>query len=63
MRYGWRTGEVPVGFWWGDVMEGDHWECVSLRGRMILKWIFKKWDVEAWTRLIRHRTGTGGGRL
>jgi hypothetical protein len=28
-----------------------------------IKWIFKKWDVEAWTGLIWLRIGTGGRRL
>jgi hypothetical protein len=32
-------------------------------GRIILKWIFKKWDEEAWTVLICLRIGTGGGLL
>jgi hypothetical protein len=32
-------------------------------GRIILKWIFKKWDVEAWTGLIWLRIGTGAGFL
>jgi hypothetical protein len=31
--------------------------------RVILKWIFKKWDLEAWTGLIWLRIGTGGGHL
>jgi len=31
--------------------------------RIVLKWIFKKWDREAWTGLIWLRTGTGGGYL
>ena len=30
---------------------------------IILKWIFKKWDWEAWTELIWARIRTGGGRL
>jgi hypothetical protein len=31
--------------------------------RIILKWIFKKWDEREWTGLIRLRIGTGGGLL
>jgi hypothetical protein len=30
---------------------------------MILKWIFKKWDGEAWIRSIWLIIGTGGGLL
>jgi hypothetical protein len=33
------------------------------RRKDILKWILKKWDVEAWTGLIWLRRGTCSGRL
>jgi hypothetical protein len=32
-------------------------------GRIILKWIFRKWDVGVWTESIWLRIGTGGGHL
>ena len=32
-------------------------------GRIILKWIFDQWDVEAWTGLLKLRIGTGGGHF
>ena len=32
-------------------------------GRMILRWMFRKWDVGAWTGSIWLRIGTGGGYL
>jgi len=32
-------------------------------GRIILRWIFRKWDVGVWTGLSRFRIGKGGGYL
>jgi len=32
--------EVYIEFWWGNLKERDHCEC----GRIILRWIFRKWD-------------------
>jgi hypothetical protein len=36
--------ELHRGFWLGDVTERDHLEDLGVGGRIILKWIFKKWD-------------------
>jgi hypothetical protein len=33
------------------------------RWRIILRWMFGKWDVRAWTGSIWLRTGAGGGHL
>jgi len=32
-------------------------------GRIILGWVFRKWDVGIWTGSIRPRIGTGGRHL
>ena len=32
-------------------------------GRIIIRWIFRKWDCLVWTRSSWLRIGTGGGHL
>jgi hypothetical protein len=46
-RMGERRGEVYTGFWWGNLRERDHLEDPGIDGRIILRWIFRKWDVRA----------------
>jgi hypothetical protein len=48
----WRRGEAYTGFWWGNLRERDHLEEPDIGGRIILRWIFRKWDVRAGTGLI-----------
>jgi hypothetical protein len=38
----WGTVEVYIGFWWGDLRERNHLEDLSVDGRIILKYTFKK---------------------
>jgi len=37
--------EVHTGFWWGKLREKGHLENPGVDGRMILRCIFRKWDV------------------
>jgi hypothetical protein len=55
--------EVYTGFWWQNLWERDHLEDPGIDGRIILRWIFRKWDVTAWTGSIWLRIRTGGRHL
>jgi len=35
---------VHTEFWWGNLREGNHLEDPGIDGRIILRWIFRKWD-------------------
>jgi len=37
--------EVYTGFWWGNLREREYLEGSGVDGRIILRWIFRKWDV------------------
>jgi len=54
---------VYTGFWWGNLRERDHLEGPGLDGRIILRWIFRKWYVGVWTVSMWLRIGTGGGHV
>jgi hypothetical protein len=54
-------GDVYTGFWWGNLRERDRWGDRGVDGRIMLGWIFKKWDVG--TGLDWLRIGICGGRL
>jgi hypothetical protein len=43
---------VCTGFWWGNLRERERWGDPGVDGRIILGWIFKKWDVVVRTGLV-----------
>jgi len=61
--YGGGREEVYTGFWWGNLKERDNLGDPRLDGRIILRWIFRKWDVGVWTGLSWLRIGTCGKYL
>jgi len=56
-------GEACTGFQWGNLKERDYGGDQGVDGRIILRWIFRKWDVGVWTGSSWLRIGTVGGRL
>jgi hypothetical protein len=47
MEHVWGKRVVHTGSWWGDLREGDHLGDPDVDRRIILRWIFGKWDVGA----------------
>jgi hypothetical protein len=43
---------VYTGFWWANVRERVHLEDLGFDGRIILRQIFRKWDLVARTGFI-----------
>jgi len=37
-------GEVYTGLWWGNLSERDHLENPVVDGKIIFRWIFRKWE-------------------
>jgi len=58
-----ERAEVYTGFWWGNLRARDHLGAPSTDGRIILRWIYRKWDVVVWTGSCWVRIGTGGRHL
>jgi hypothetical protein len=60
-EYGRGKGEACTGFWWGNLWPRDHLGDPGIDGRIMFRWIFRKWDVgvgsgSSWLRIAR-----GGG--
>ena len=52
-------GDAYTGFWWGNLRERDHLGDPGVDGRIILRWIFRKWVVGVWTGSSWLWIGTG----
>jgi hypothetical protein len=56
-------GEACTGFWLGNLRKKDHWGDPGVDGRIILRWIFRKWVVGIWTGLSWLKIETARGHL
>ena len=56
-------GRGVTGFCWANLRERDHWGDPDSDGRIILKWIFRKWEGFVGTGWSLLRIGTGGGHF
>jgi hypothetical protein len=60
--YSTGSGQGPIAGLRANLRETDHLENRGVDGRIILRWIFRKWDVGAWTGSSWLRIGTGFGK-
>jgi len=61
--YGGR-GDMHTAFWWGNLSERDHLEDLGIKGILISKLIFSKWNGGgggAWPGLVWANKREGGG--
>ena len=63
MWHVWVRGEAYRGFCWGNLRERYHLEDPGVDERIILRWIFRKWNVGLWTGSSWLGIGTGDGNF
>jgi hypothetical protein len=58
-----RMGErvACARYWWGNLKKRYQWGDPGVDGKMILRWLFRKWNVGEWNDLSWLRIGTVGG--
>jgi len=54
---------VYTGLCWGNIRERDHLEDSGVDGRIILRWIFRKWNGGSMDWIDVAQVRTGGGYL
>jgi hypothetical protein len=55
--------KMYTGVWRENLRERGYLGDPGVDGMIILRWIFRKWDVKAWTGSMWRRIGTVGGHL
>jgi len=55
----WGTEEVHTGFRWGNLRENERFEDPGIGEKIIVNWIFRKWDGEHGL----NRPGSGQGQV
>jgi hypothetical protein len=63
MQLGWGRGDACTGFWWENLRERDHLVDSVVDGMIILRRIFRKWNVWVWTEMSWLRLEAGSGHL
>jgi hypothetical protein len=63
MYHGTGMGEACSRFWSGNLRKKGHWGELCVDGRIILRWIFRKWVVGVWTGLNWLRIEVSGRHL
>jgi hypothetical protein len=61
MENEWREGRGVYRL--GNLKERGHLRDPGIDGKIILRWIFKLWDVGVWAGSSWLRIGTGGGHF
>ena len=60
---GMGDGRDAYRFWWGNLWEMDYLKDAGANEKIILRWIFRKGNERAWTKLFWFRTVTGSRHL